>query len=137
MRSQFAALPFRVKKSEVQILLLTSLDSGRWIIPKGWPMGGLTASGSAAQEAWEEAGVRGVMRDQCIGLYYYLKLMPDSGAIPCSVAVFPLEVQDLADDFPEAGLRRRKWFSPSKAAARVCEPELKRILRDFCPNRMW
>jgi len=59
VRTQFAALPFRVKEDKVQVLLITSRGTGRWIVPKGWPMEGKTPAESALQEAWEEAGVQG------------------------------------------------------------------------------
>lgn len=135
-RTQFAALPFRVQKKELQILLLTSLDTKRWIIPKGWPMDGKTPAEAAATEAWEEAGVKGVVSDLCVGLYSYSKSISDGVSLPVVVSVFPIEVSKLADDFPEAGQRKRKWLSPSKAAARVDEPELKQILRSFDPTRL-
>jgi len=135
-RTQFAALPFRVRKSEVQVLLLSSLDTGRWIIPKGWPMDGLTPADAAAQEAWEEAGVKGNVSDQCIGLYSYNKVLEGGLLMPCVVAVFPLEVRRVEDSYPEAGLRRRKWVSARKAATRVQEPELCQILRHFDPSRL-
>jgi len=134
-RMQFAALPFRRRKSEVEVLLLTSRDTGRWIIPKGWPMDGKTPAEAAAQEAWEEGGLRGVISETCAGFYSYIKTLPEGGRTPCIVAVFPLEVRKLEEEFPEAGLRKLKWFSQRKAAARVDEPELKKILRNFTPSK--
>ena len=133
-RSQFAALPFRRKKSEVEILLLSSLDTGRWIIPKGWPMDGKTPAEAAAIEAWEEAGIRGVVSQTCAGFYSYLKRLPDGSQTSCIVAVFPLEVRKLEKDFPEVGERRLKWFSRRKAASRVEEPDLQKIIRNFTPS---
>ncbi len=115
---------------------MTSRDSGRWVIPKGWPINGLSPSGSAAQEAWEEGGVRGKVRDACQGIYDYDKSLDKGTDLPVSVAVFPIEVAKLADDFPEKGQRKRKWFSPKKAASRVQEPQLKRILRKFDPKKL-
>lgn len=100
-------------------------------MPKGWPMDGKTPAQSAAQEAWEEAGVVGKPHEQCLGLYSYTKSIGDGAALPCVALVYPVRVKSLAPDFPERGQRRRKWFSPKKAAARVQEPELARILRDF------
>ena len=134
-RTQFAALPYHRRKGQVQVLLITSLDTDRWILPKGWPMDGCTPAATAAQEAWEEAGIRGVVSEACLGFYSYTKTLPEGGTIPCIAAIFPLEVQDLADDFPEAGQRRRKWFTPAKAASRISEPDLKKILRNFDPGR--
>lgn len=134
-RSQFAALPFRRKKSKVEVLLLTSLDTRRWVLPKGWPMDGKTPAASAAQEAWEEAGIRGVVSEGCAGFYSYSKSLSGGEELPVVVAVFPLEVHDMAKKYPEAGMRKRKWMTPREAAKRVKEPDLKVILRNFDPSR--
>ena len=136
VRTQFAALCYRGRRDKTEILLVTSRGSGRWIVPKGWPIPGLTPVASAAQEAWEEAGVRGRGDDFCLGLYSYLKLVENGPDLPCVGLVYPVRVKSLARDFPERGQRKRKWFSPRKAAERVAEPELARILRDFDPNAM-
>lgn len=134
VRSQFAALCYRVSKNKPQILLVTSRRTGRWIVPKGWPMDGKTPADCAAQEAWEEAGVIGKAHDQCLGLYSYNKVLVDSDGFPCVAMVYPVRVKSLVPDFPEKTQRRRKWFTPKKAAERVVEPELARILRDFDPK---
>lgn len=134
VRSQFAALCYRVKKGKVQVLLITSRASKRWIVPKGWPIDGKTPAQSAAIEAWEEAGVLGVSDGRCIGIFSYSKDTADQGALPCLAMIFAIEVQDLADTYPEAHERERKWFSRKQAAKRVEEPELARILRDFDPR---
>ena len=135
-RVQFAAICYRPIKSSCEVLLLTSRDSGRWVVPKGWPIDGLSPSDSAAQEAWEEGGVIGKVRNQCVGVFDYDKVMETGTDLPVSVAVFPLRVSNLAEKFPEKGQRRRKWFSPKKAATRVNEPELKRILKKFDPKKL-
>lgn len=137
-RTQFAAICYRRSKSKkqgIEILLVTSRDTQRWIIPKGWPMDGLTPAASATQEAWEEAGVRGRSHDHCVGLYSYDKWIDTSLSLPCIVAVFPVEVHKLDKEFPEAALRKRKWFSPRKAAEKVDEPALKTLLMHFDPSR--
>ncbi|MFT4149867.1 MAG: NUDIX hydrolase [Paracoccaceae bacterium] len=126
-RSQFAALCWRMHRGHAQVLLITSRDTGRWILPKGWPMSHLCPAEAAAQEAWEEAGVEGAVSPDSVGFYSYDKAMK-SGALPCMVAVFPLRVARLADRFPEAGQRRRKWFDAAKAARKVAEPELRVLL---------
>lgn len=134
VRSQFAALCWRLKsRGKPEILLITTRRSGRWIIPRGWPMDGMTPAASAAQEAWEEAGVTGTPLDHCLGLYSYSKTIAPGRSAPCVVMVYPLQVESLAAEYPEAGQRQRKWGSPRKAAAKVNEPELARILRDFDP----
>ena len=134
VRSQFAALCYRMSNGKPEILLITSRRSGRWIIPKGWPMDGMTPSASAAQEAWEEAGVVGKTRDICLGLYSYDKFQDAEYAFPCLAMVYPVRVKSLARDFPEKHQRRRKWYSLKKAAMLVSEPELSRIIRDFDPR---
>jgi 8-oxo-dGTP pyrophosphatase MutT (NUDIX family) len=133
-RTQFGALCFRrskTKKAGVEVLLVSSRDTGRWIIPKGWPMDRETPAAAAAMEAWEEAGVRGRVHDTCIGHYSYHKWIDEELSLPVIVAVFPVEVLRIDDDFPEAGQRQRKWLSPKKAARRVSEPELRHILSRF------
>jgi len=138
-RTQFAALCFRLSKKAKgghEILVISSLDTGRWIIPKGWPMDGITPAEAAAQEAWEEAGARGKLYEDCVGLYSYSKFLDEELSLPVIVAVFALEVSRLDDTYPEAGQRKRKWVSPKKAAARVDELELKQLLLNFDPARL-
>lgn len=94
-------------------------------------MDGLTPAEGAAQEAFEEAGVRGKPHDRCLGIYSYHKTLAQKTQHPRLVMVYPLYAKKLVNKFREAGQRRRKWFSPKKAAARVDEPELAQILRTF------
>ena len=135
-RTQFAALCYRRKKGAAEVLLITSLMSKRWIVPKGWPMDGFSPAEAAAQEAWEEAGVEGHPHQAVLGIYSYRKVIDDATTLPCVCAVFPLQVKRLLDAYPEAGQRKRKWFSPKKAAARVDEAELKAIIRGFDAARL-
>ncbi len=132
-RVQYGAVCWRIAAGCVQVLLITSRDTGRWIIPKGWPVAGLTGEATAAREAWEEAGVVGAPHPESIGLYTYDKLVDAERAIPCMVAVYPLKVRRLHSRYPESHQRRRKWFSPDKAARKVDEPELKHLLDAFVP----
>lgn len=132
-RVQYAALCYRAQRGKVQILMITSRDTGRWIIPKGWPMPDLGPASCAAQEAWEEAGVQGHAAQRSVGSYFYAKALGPRMAVPCTVEVYPLRVERLAREFPERGQRRRKWFSPQKAALKVAEPELAQILAGFVP----
>ncbi|WP_415182024.1 NUDIX hydrolase [Phaeovulum sp.] len=129
--TQYAALCLRRRAGKQEVLLITSRDSGRWVLPKGWPIAGLGASGSAAREAWEEAGVIGTVSDTCLGHFSYEKTLGTAIARPCRVAVYPLSVDRLADEFPEMGQRKRKWFTPSKAATKVLEPELAQLLAEL------
>lgn len=135
VRSQFSALCFQLRRGKSEILLITSRRTGRWIVPKGWPIDGLTPAASAAQEAWEEAGVTGQAYDQCLGLYSYSKLVGGEG-LPIVTMIYPVKVESLADTFPEEGQRIRKWFSPKTAANLVAEPELSRIINDFDPRHL-
>lgn len=95
-------------------------------------MDGLTPSEAAAQEAWEEAGVTGSVSDQSAGVYSYIKPL-DRSDLPCLVMVFPLQVKTLHDRWPEDSQRKRKWFSPKKAAQKVNEAELKQLILKFDP----
>ena len=125
---QIAALCWRMHKGHVQVLLITSRETGRWVIPKGWPMAGLAASDAAAREAWEEAGVVGTILDMALGEYFYDKITSPVECKRCAVAVFPLQVTALKNRFPEAKQRKRRWFTASKAAGLVAEPGLAQLL---------
>lgn len=136
VRTQYAALCYRVSRDKPEILLVTSRGTGRWLVPKGWPIDGHTPAETAQQEAWEEAGVIGQVKDVCLGLFSYEKVMEGGRDVPCMVTVYPVKVKSLADRFPEKGQRRRKWFAPKKAALKVAEPELARILSEFDPRML-
>ena len=122
--TQVAALCWRMHKGEVEVLLITSRETGRWVIPKGWPVAGLTQAVAAAREAWEEAGVQGVVAETPMGEYLYDKMLRPKSAQRCAVAVFGLKVKAVKDRFPEAKQRRRAWFSALAAAELVAEPDL-------------
>lgn len=132
-RTQYGALCWRVLRGAVQVLLVTSRDTGRWVIPKGWPMPEHSPEAAAAREAWEEAGVEGIVSGRCLGLFSYDKMMTPAISVPCVVAVYPLRVTRLQDRFPERKVRKRKWFATDKAARKVMEPELRAILATFVP----
>jgi len=104
------------------------------MVPKGWPAPGLTPAEAAAREAWEEAGVIGLPEERCIGIYSYMKEDRVGSALPCVVALFPLRVQSLSGAYPEVRQRRRKWMGRKKAALKVTDPELSRLLRQFDPR---
>jgi 8-oxo-dGTP pyrophosphatase MutT (NUDIX family) len=133
-RSQFGALCWRTHRGQVEVLLITSRDTGRWVIPKGWPMADLPPCDAAAQEAWEEAGVRGKVAAQAFGHYGYDKVLKPGLSRPCDVAVYPLRVERLEEDFPEIKERRRKWFAAAKAARKVAEPELRAIFETLADD---
>jgi 8-oxo-dGTP pyrophosphatase MutT (NUDIX family) len=131
--SQVGALCWRVTGAGLQVLMVTSRDTGRWVIPKGWPMPGRAPHEAAAREAWEEAGVTGGAEPAVIGTYGYDKLMGDGRAVPCVVAVYAVAVRKLAGAFPEKKQRKRRWMSAAEAAAAVQEPALSALIRDFAP----
>ena len=132
---QVAALCYRRSSKGLRILLITSRETGRWLIPKGWPMRNRTEAQAAAREAYEEAGVRGETGEHSIGFYTYVKRLGLAGPLPCVVRLYPIEVREMLKKYPETGQRRMKWFSPAKAARKVAEPELAACLRDFDPDR--
>ncbi len=130
-KSQVGALCYRKTDAGKQVLLITSRDTGRWIIPKGWPIKGLDAAGAALQEAWEEAGVRKTGDTEAVGSFDYDKRLKDGEYLPVRTEVFAAEVQELRSDYPEAKERQRAWFTPKEAAELVDEPQLQDILRAF------
>lgn len=132
-RMQYGALCWRQGDAGIEVLLITSRDTGRWVIPKGWPMPGLAPEAAAAQEAWEEAGVEGAINPLCIGRYGYRKCLSADASVPCAVAVYGMRVEGLAKTFPEVKERRRKWFAVAEAATLVAEPELSVIISHFIP----
>lgn len=131
---QVGALCWRMHRGRIEVLLITSRDSNRWVIPKGWPMAGMTPAAAAAMEAWEEAGVEGSMQEAAWGRFSYTKMMPAEAMIACSVSVFGLRVKRLKARFPERAQRQRKWFTLEKAAKSVSEPELRALLRALPTN---
>jgi 8-oxo-dGTP pyrophosphatase MutT (NUDIX family) len=126
--TQVAALCWRKHRDRIEVLLITSRDTGRWVLPKGWAMQGRAGHEAAAIEAWEEAGVEGKVSPETLGFFGYDKIISPEQAHPCMVSVYPLRVASLARNFPERKERRRKWFSAEKAARKVVEPELRSLL---------
>src|SRR6266581_6057343 len=124
-RVQYGALPYRVNSgSRAEIMLVTSRDTRRWIIPKGWPKKGKSPHHSAAREAFEEAGVVGAVARRSVGSFSYEKQLKNGGAVVCEVRVFPLEVRRQNKQWPEKQERVVKWLSASQAAEKVKEPKL-------------
>ena len=138
VREQYGALCYRMKKkrSSIEVLLITSRDTGRWVIPKGWPMDGKSAAAAAEREAWEEAGVKGKIGAEPIGSYHYMKGLPEGLKVDCRVRVFPLAVDDMFKNFPEKGERRAEWVDCTEAASRVQEPGLKTLILAFEQNML-
>jgi 8-oxo-dGTP pyrophosphatase MutT (NUDIX family) len=133
VRLQYGALPYRfTPDAEMEILLVTTRQTRRWIIPKGWPIKGLKPSKSAAREAFEEAGVRGRIGGKSIGAFTYDKLVDENGIhVSCEVRVFPLLVKRQSEAWPERGQRLAQWVAPFRAVALIREPELKALVAAF------
>ena len=129
-RLQVAALCYRDTAEGKRVLLITSRDTGRWIVPKGWPRDGRDGPRAALQEAWEEAGVRKAeIESDPVGFYYYAKGMTEGLTIPVEAQVYLTRVKELGEDYPEADVRKRAWFTPERAAELVEEPDLQDMLR--------
>lgn len=135
VRAQFAALCWRMQNDKVEVCIVTSRTRKRWILPKGWPMHKQTPAAAAATEAYEEAGITGEPIDICLGVYSYSKPQKVGNA-PIVTLVYPVFVTHEHSDWPEKHQRRRKWVSPKKAAKKVSEPELKRIIAAFNPQKI-
>jgi len=117
---QAAALPIR----NGRVCLVTSSNGRRWVIPKGLIEPRQTAGETALQEAWEEAGLTGVLQTEPVGSYLYEK-----GGGTCHVTVFVMQVSGAAPQWPEADLRQRVWLTPSSAMERIEDPGLVDIIR--------
>ncbi|SEV90757.1 8-oxo-dGTP pyrophosphatase MutT, NUDIX family [Cognatiyoonia koreensis] len=135
VRTQFAALCYRVTDGTVEVCLVTSRKSKRWILPKGWPMHKQTPAAAAATEAWEEAGVTGQPIDHCLGAYSYVKPLSQNPT-PVIVMVYPVKITNIASKWPEKKQRKRKWVPQRIAAKKLQEPELRRIVATFDPERL-
>ncbi len=134
-RLQYAALPYRLsEQGRIEVLLITSRTTRRWIIPKGWPMGKLPPRKVAAAEAAEEAGVDGRVSRQPVGRYSYDKVLSSGTTVRCAVDVFALEVQKQRSSWPERKRRERRWMTIEEAAGLVSDAELAPLLRRFADD---
>lgn len=125
---QVAALPIRREPDgSIRVLLITSRETKRWVIPKGWPWPDCDDRESAAHEAHEEAGVLGHTQPKLFGSFVYEKRRP-SGPEPVRADVYVIEVASLLDVWPEQAERERGWFSLAEAAELVSDNELRALL---------
>ncbi|HEV8407266.1 MAG TPA: NUDIX hydrolase [Sphingomicrobium sp.] len=132
MSIQSGALPWRLtRKKKPEVLLVTGRRSGRWMIPKGWPMPGKSLADSAAQEAFEEAGIKGKIEPTPIGSFKHMKQHLLFGMLEVDIFVHPLAVERELGNWPEKGERNRKWFAIDEAAERVASDELKLLIVEF------
>jgi 8-oxo-dGTP pyrophosphatase MutT (NUDIX family) len=128
---QYAALPWRKAGQSIEILLITTRNTRRWIVPKGWPLPDCTPQQCAAFEALEEAGVIGEVNAEPIGSFRYDKLRKNGNIVSCKVQVFPLKVTGRKRAWPEKRARDSRWCPVAEAVARVSEPGLKRVIARF------
>lgn len=134
-RSQYAALPWRRDSNgQIEVLLISSRETRRWVIPKGWPIKRLKSPDCAAREAFEEAGLEGDVRRKKVGVFHYEKRLSSGRLQPVRVSVFALQVRRECEDFPEKGQRDRLWTTPLEASVLVDEPELKLLIAGFQPG---
>lgn len=131
IREQFGALCYRIHETsgQIEVLLITTRESHRWTIPKGWPMAGKKGHQVARQEALEEAGVRGKISKKVFGRFTYLKFLADGQRVPCMVQVHLLRVENTVEQYKESGQRDLLWCTCFEAAVKVSEPELKGLFR--------
>jgi 8-oxo-dGTP pyrophosphatase MutT (NUDIX family) len=129
--NQVAALCWRMSRRGLEVLLITSLNSRRWILPKGWPEADLTGSENAAREAFEEAGVTGKIAARPVGHYHYLKEKRDGGGMPVRVEVFALAVTRQLENWPEKNVRTLAWKPLNEAIAKISEPGVHHVLKNF------
>ena len=132
LRLQYAALPWRLSAGGlIEVLLITSRETRRWVVPKGWPIKGLAPHLSAAREAFEEAGIEGEAAAEPIGAYHYDKRRRTGVLQPVRVLVYPLAVAAEQPHWPEREQRNKLWAAPGHAAGLVDEPELQALIAAF------
>jgi 8-oxo-dGTP pyrophosphatase MutT (NUDIX family) len=133
--AQAGALCWRRHKGRLEVLLVKGRKSGRWVLPAGWALRGRPLATTARREAWEEAGVSGTVANQSLAVVAKRKHYRLAGEIDWQLAVYPLRVEQVADDYPEAGQRERGWFSPGEAAKLVHPSSLGPVLSDVALGR--
>lgn len=135
LRVQYGALPYRwTDAGTLEVLLITSRRTRRWIVPKGWPMKGRKPWETAEIEAREEAGVSGVVAKRAVGSFRYDKLLDeDERVLLCEVTIFPLLVQRYLKSWREQSQRDASWLSPSQAAALAADAGLRNVIASFAP----
>ena len=118
---QAAALPIR----DGLVCMVTSRNGRRWVIPKGQIDPGYTSAEAALIEAWEEAGLTGVLDGEPVGSYHYEKYGVDH-----HVMVYVMRVTQQSDDYPERDQRQREWVNEEVTLSRIHEPGLQAIVRE-------
>lgn len=132
-RRQYAALPWRRGDAGVEILLITSRETRRWVLPKGWGHKGEPPIIAAARETLEETGAAGRVASAPLGEYRYAKVMKSGRVRKLRVAVYSLEVLHEHDEWPEMAVRDKLWIAAREGADLVDEPELRELIAQFAP----
>lgn len=128
---QYAALPYRIDDGHPMVLLVTSRETKRWILPKGQPERKLAPHQVAEEEAYEEAGLIGTVFKTPFAEYASFKRLKNGQEVPCQMRVFLLEVVHELGTWPEKDQRERRWMTPGEAALLVTEPGLVEVLLNF------
>jgi 8-oxo-dGTP pyrophosphatase MutT (NUDIX family) len=131
---QAGAICWREGAMGLEILLVTSRRSGKWGVPKGWALRGRSLHKTAEREAWEEAGVVGRTENLMLGPVDAPKRYRLAGTIDWTLALYALQVERLAESWPERRQRQRRWFPQAEAAERVRPRSLQPLLADFHPT---
>ena len=127
---QAGVIAYRILDGKVRVLLMTSRDTGRWIIPKGNVHGRSTPSKTAEKEAYEEAGVRGTITSSIpLGIYSYFKKLESGEVRAATVEVYLLRIKERLKKWPEKGERKLSWVTTKKAVGLVEEPGVVPLLR--------
>lgn len=132
-RRQIAALPWRIVDGRLEVCLVTTRETHRWTVPKGWPMRNRTDRDAARLEAEQEAGLTGKPAKVVIGTYDYFKRLETHFEL-LRVEVYALKTTKMLDDWKEKGEREVRWFTTADAALMVDEPELATLIARFAPE---
>lgn len=127
---QSGVIPYRLQDGKLEVLLITNRKHQKWVLPKGGIVTGMTPPDSAAKEAWEEAGIYGKVKSKKIGCYKYRKK-----GKTYRVHMYPLSVESLCENYPEAGQRLRVWVDINEAIAKIELRSLQRIIKRVCESR--
>jgi 8-oxo-dGTP pyrophosphatase MutT (NUDIX family) len=129
---QSGVIPYRVQNGKIEVLLITTRDRQRWVIPKGGICSGMSPPESAAKEAWEEAGVIGQVNANALGTYKYRK----RGKV-YKVKIYLLPVEVVSEVYPEASQRQRQWLELNTAIQQIKKPSLQRIFQGFLQTELY
>jgi ADP-ribose pyrophosphatase YjhB (NUDIX family) len=127
-RRQYGVIPYRLARDRIEILLITSRNTRRWVVPKGWPIGRKHPREVARVEALEEAGLEGTLGQRSLGFFHYAKRLKDGLVVICRVEVFALAVERQLKTWAESDERKRRWFAAEQAVEAVREDELKALI---------